>query len=44
MMKIVDVAIIGSGPAGMMTALQLKRFGMTPLLFEACQVGGLFHF
>lgn len=41
MMKMVDVAIIGSGPAGMMTALQLKRFGMTPLLFEACRVGGL---
>jgi thioredoxin reductase len=40
-MKMEDVAIIGSGPAGMMTALQLKRFGMTPLVFEASQVGGL---
>jgi thioredoxin reductase (NADPH) len=37
----VDVAIIGSGPAGMMTALQLKRYGMDTLLLETCRVGGL---
>jgi thioredoxin reductase (NADPH) len=40
-MNYADVAIIGCGPAGMMAALQLRRFGLTPLLFEARQVGGL---
>jgi thioredoxin reductase len=40
-MKIHDVTIIGAGPAGIAAALQLKRYGLDPLLLEAQQVGGL---
>jgi thioredoxin reductase len=40
-MKIHDVAIIGAGPAGIAAAIQLKRYGLDPLLLEAQQVGGL---
>jgi len=35
------VAIIGAGPAGLAAAIQLKRYGIDPLLFEAEAVGGL---
>lgn len=42
-MTVFDVAIIGAGPAGMMTALQLKRYGIAALLFEGTKVGGLLH-
>ena len=35
------VLIVGGGPAGMMTAIQLKRFGLDPVLFEANRMGGL---
>lgn len=38
-----DTAIIGAGPAGLTTALQLKRYGIPALLFEASKVGGLLH-
>ncbi len=38
-----EVAIIGAGPAGLTAALQLKRYGIAPLLFEARVVGGLLH-
>jgi len=41
MMRIEDVAIIGAGPAGLSVALQLKRYGITPLLLEAGEMGGL---
>ena len=40
-MNIESVAIIGAGPAGLATALQLKRYGLTALLLERDQVGGL---
>ncbi|MEN8240972.1 MAG: NAD(P)/FAD-dependent oxidoreductase [Chloroflexota bacterium] len=40
-MKKHEVIIIGAGPAGMAAAIQLKRFGITPLVFEQKRVGGL---
>ena len=36
-----DVIIIGGGPAGVAAAVQLRRGGVTPLLFEEGRVGGL---
>ncbi len=36
-----DVAIIGAGPAGVAAAIQLKRFGINPVLYEEKSVGGL---
>jgi thioredoxin reductase len=41
MMQHNDVAIIGAGPAGLATALQLKRYAIHPLLFESNRIGGL---
>ncbi|MBN1755693.1 FAD-dependent oxidoreductase [bacterium] len=35
------IAVIGGGPAGITTAIQLKRFGLQPLLFEKNRLGGL---
>lgn len=40
-MEIARVAIIGAGPAGIAAAVQLKRCGITPLIFEKDEVGGL---
>ncbi len=40
-MKVEDVIIIGAGPAGLTTALQLKRYGLSPLLLEKDATGGL---
>ena len=40
-MKTEKVAIIGAGPAGISTAIQLKRYGINPVLFEKGEVGGL---
>ena len=36
-----SIAIIGAGPAGLTTALQLRRFGIPSMLFEAESPGGL---
>ncbi|MFC2092276.1 NAD(P)/FAD-dependent oxidoreductase [Bacteroidota bacterium] len=36
-----SVVIIGAGPAGLSTAIQLKRYNIEPLLFEKNLVGGL---
>jgi len=41
--EIEDVIIIGAGPGGLATSLQLKRYGIDPLIFEHNQVGGLLH-
>lgn len=40
-MVVNEVLIVGTGPAGIATALQLKRYGIMPLLFEQAQPGGL---
>ena len=40
-MSIYPVAVIGAGPAGLATALQLKRYGIETLLLEGGQPGGL---
>lgn len=40
-MKKEDVIIIGGGPAGMISAIQLKRYGITARLFEQQRLGGL---
>lgn len=40
-MKHCKTAIIGAGPAGISCAVQLKRYGITPLLFEKNMPGGL---
>lgn len=37
----VTVAIIGTGPAGIAAAIQLKRMGHAPLVFEKHCIGGL---
>ena len=40
-MNVNDVVIIGAGPAGSGTAIQLKRYGIEPILLEKDDVGGL---
>ena len=40
-MKIEDVIIIGAGPAGIAAAIQLRRYGLTPVLLEKDHIGGL---
>jgi thioredoxin reductase len=41
--NIEDVIIIGAGPGGLATALQMKRYGINPLVFEQEQIGGLLN-
>jgi thioredoxin reductase len=41
MQKIEKVAIIGAGPAGIATAIQLKRYEIAPIIFEKARIGGL---
>jgi thioredoxin reductase (NADPH) len=36
-------AVIGAGPAGIATAIQLKRYGIETLVFERLRLGGLLH-
>lgn len=38
-----EVIIIGAGPAGLAAALQLKRYGITPIILEQDRIGGLLH-
>lgn len=38
-----EVIIVGAGPAGLATALQLERYGIRPLVFEEEKIGGLLH-
>ena len=40
-METCDVVIIGAGPAGLSAAIQLRRYGIDPLIFERQSVGGL---
>ena len=40
-MKKEDAIIIGGGPAGMISAIQLKRYGITVRVFEQHRLGGL---
>lgn len=37
------VAVIGAGPAGIATAIQLKRYGIETLVFERRRLGGLLY-
>lgn len=36
-----NIAIIGAGPAGVAAAIQLKRYGFDPMVFERNMIGGL---
>lgn len=36
-----DVVVIGAGPAGIAAAIQLKRFGLDPVVIERERIGGL---
>ena len=40
-MRTNDVIIIGAGPAGVAAAIQLKRSGLKPIVFEKDRIGGL---
>ena len=36
-----DIVIIGGGPAGIAAAIQLKLYGLNPIIFEKNKIGGL---
>ncbi|MDD5094876.1 MAG: NAD(P)/FAD-dependent oxidoreductase [Dehalococcoidia bacterium] len=40
-MNMQDVVVIGAGPGGIAAAIQLKRYGIEPLLLEKDRIGGL---
>lgn len=39
-MKKDRIGIIGAGPAGIAASIQLKRYGLTPVVFERNEIGG----
>ncbi|NOS86644.1 MAG: NAD(P)/FAD-dependent oxidoreductase [Ignavibacteria bacterium] len=39
-----EVIIIGGGPAGMSCAIQLKRCGIVPLIFDGDSIGGMLRY
>ncbi len=39
-----EVIIIGGGPAGISCAIQLKRCGITPLIFDSESIGGMLRY
>jgi thioredoxin reductase (NADPH) len=41
--RLYEAAVIGAGPAGAAAAIQLKRYGIDPLVFEKDKVGGLLN-
>lgn len=43
MPKVHDVCVIGCGPAGIAAAVQLRRAGIDPLVFEEGRIGGLLN-
>ncbi len=40
-MIVEQVIIIGAGPSGLAAAIQLKRYGIQPVVFERAEMGGL---
>jgi thioredoxin reductase (NADPH) len=38
--KIFDIVIVGGGPAGISASIQLKRYGLNPVLIEKHRLGG----
>lgn len=38
-----DVVVIGAGPAGIAAAIQLRRYGLAPVMLERDRIGGLLH-
>lgn len=40
-MKVEEVIIVGAGPAGLAASIQLKRYGVHPVIFERAHIGGL---
>jgi thioredoxin reductase (NADPH) len=38
---LIDIAVIGAGPAGISASIYLKRAGFEPLVFERADIGGL---
>lgn len=40
-MKLINVAIIGAGPAGIAAAIQCQRYDLKTIVFEKAQIGGL---
>ncbi|MFQ6104108.1 MAG: NAD(P)/FAD-dependent oxidoreductase [Candidatus Glassbacteria bacterium] len=39
-----DFAIVGAGPSGAACAVQMKRSGLDPVVYERCDIGGTIRF